>query len=127
MLDARSGRVLRTTPIGRGASPLAIDEQRDSLIVANVNDNTLSILDTRSGRLLRTMPTVVQGPTAITVAESTGHVFVANADVSNGPDSSTSNDPNLLTRLGHMGANGIKVLRRGWTGSVSMLDARVLR
>ena len=127
MLDARNGRVLRATQIGRGAAPVAMDEQDGRVIIANVNDSTLSIVDARTGRLVRTIPTTVQGPTALTISAGTGRVFVASADVSNGPVSGTSNDSNLLVQFGHMGANTLKALRHDWTGSVTMLDPRALR
>lgn len=125
-LDVHSGRVLQTTRIGHAASPMAVDELRGRVVIANVNDSTLSVIDARTGRLVRTLTAIAQGPTALAVSKRLGHIFVASADVSNGPASSTSNDHTLLALFGHMAANGLKVLRHGQTGSVRVLDARAL-
>jgi YVTN family beta-propeller protein len=79
-LDARSGRVLRVTDVGRGSTALAVSTQLEHVFVANGSDSSVSVLDAGSGQLVRTIR-VVQNPTVVTIDEQTGHIFVASNDV----------------------------------------------
>jgi YVTN family beta-propeller protein len=63
-IDAGSGRVTRSFPVGR--LPVAIAVARDSVWVANQQDETVSRLDRRTGSVLATIP-VRAHPTGIAV------------------------------------------------------------
>ncbi len=56
MLDASSGRLLRTTPVGATPSAVAIDDRTSRAFVANEDGQSLSVLNASSGALLRTVP-----------------------------------------------------------------------
>jgi DNA-binding beta-propeller fold protein YncE len=77
MLDARSGRVLRTIPTGNGPSTLALDSRTARAFVVNANGFNLTVIDTRRGRVVRTL-SLDPGPLA--VDERRGHVFLATTD-----------------------------------------------
>jgi YVTN family beta-propeller protein len=62
-IDAGSGRVTRSFPVGR--LPVAIAVARDSLWVANQQDETVSRLDRQTGNVLATIP-VGAHPTGVT-------------------------------------------------------------
>jgi YVTN family beta-propeller protein len=75
VLDARSGRVLRTlTGLGR---TIAVDEKTRRVFVANPSDDTVSVLDAWSATVLRRVR-VGHVPDALAVDGRRGHVFVAN-------------------------------------------------
>jgi len=98
VFDANTGRVVQSTPVGRGLDTLAIDERTGRVFGVNVLSDDVSVLDARSGVLLATT-LVSPHPLAIAVDERTDHVFVtSNAIPAGGPG--------------------------GWTGQVDMLDAR---
>jgi hypothetical protein len=91
MLDARSGRILRTVVVYRdpsGAAPtavvgLVVDEQTDRAFVAGYLPGSgfrgiVSMLDATSGRLLRTVR-IGTHPAALVVDRRAGRVFVASA------------------------------------------------
>ena len=65
-IDADSGRVTRSFPVGR--LPVALAVARDSVWVANQEDKTVSRLDRRTGKAVATIP-VGAHPTGITVHE----------------------------------------------------------
>lgn len=75
LLDAASGRVLRTVAVGQGLTTLAVDERSNRVFGINGIDATVSMLDARSGTVLRTVP-VHRVPLALAVDERTEHVFV---------------------------------------------------
>jgi len=77
VLDARSGRVLRTIRTGNGPSTLAVDSRTARAFVVNVNDFSLTVIDTHSGKVVRTL-SVDPGPLA--VDERSGHVFLATSN-----------------------------------------------
>ncbi len=78
MLDARSGRILRTIAAGRSSffsfdnQAAAVDERRGRVYVAT-GDRVL-VLDATTGHVLRTLR--VPGD-IVTVDAATGHAFVA--------------------------------------------------
>lgn len=95
MLDAMSGRILRSMPVGPapgsysidgGSSPLTVDARDGRLFVSHFDATRVSMFDTRTGRLLRTIPighaahvgnaaiTVV----AVTIDEHIHRVFVSD-------------------------------------------------
>jgi DNA-binding beta-propeller fold protein YncE len=91
VLDARSGRILRTVVVYRdpsGAAPtavvgLVVDDQTDRAFVAGYLPGSgfrgiVSMLDATSGRLLRTVR-IGTHPAALVVDRRAGRVFVASA------------------------------------------------
>ncbi len=75
MFDARTGTMLRTTPVGKIAKAIAVDQSSSRVFVVNAADGSVSVLDARSGRLLRSI--VVGGhPLAVVVDERTGRAVV---------------------------------------------------
>src|SRR5205085_5786081 len=79
VLDARSGTVLSTIPVGLAPFALAVDEKGGLVFVANQRDNNVSVLDARTGKNLDTV-SVGLSPYALAVDERSGRVFVANSD-----------------------------------------------
>ena len=77
-LDARSGRLLRTIPVGSQPSALAVDDHMRRVFIANSGSNSVSALDATTGRVLDTLPTDVT-PIAIAVDARLGRAFVYNA------------------------------------------------
>ena len=45
VLDAHSGRIVRTVTVGRGPYAVAVDERTNRVFVANYDGNTVSVLD----------------------------------------------------------------------------------
>jgi YVTN family beta-propeller protein len=70
-IDAGSGRVTRSFPVGR--LPVALAVAGDSVWVANQEDQTVSRLDRRTGKILATIP-VRAHPTGVTAYR--GRVWV---------------------------------------------------
>lgn len=79
VLDAASGRIIRTTVVGMFPAAVAVDEQTSRAFVTNLDSSTVSVLDSRTGVSLRTAR-VGNGPGGVSVDERTGRVFVANSD-----------------------------------------------
>jgi len=82
VLDARSGRLLRTTPVGLYPVAVVADERASRVFVLNGGLNldvpgTVSVLDARDGQLLRTVG-VDKHPLAAAIDEAMGRVFVAS-------------------------------------------------
>lgn len=90
-LDARTGRVLRTTTVGVGPVAVAVDERSGRVFVLNHNDRyygqqsnergSVSVLDARTGLLLRTVA-VGGSPSAVAIDTRLGHAFVIVSDMS---------------------------------------------
>lgn len=86
MLDARSGAVLRTLPVGQGPLSLAVDTRTRRVFVVNETAGSVSVLDARTGRRYRTVPVgairpqpeAAANPVDLAVDERWGHVFVLN-------------------------------------------------
>lgn len=98
LLDARSGRLLRTTPVAGTLAGIAVAERADHVFVLSATgagQGIISMLDAASGRVLYTTP-LGRYPQGVTVVERTGRVVVT-----------TDARPDL-----------------GATGIVSLLDAR---
>jgi DNA-binding beta-propeller fold protein YncE len=94
MLDARTGALLHTIPVGGAPLALAVDERTGRAIVLGTNGgvraflnrsglssefapDTLSVLDTRTGAILRTIR-VGGDLRAVVVDARTHHAFVAD-------------------------------------------------
>ncbi len=87
VLDAHSGTIRGTIPVGWGPKAVAIDEQRGRVVIVNTNigddraprgNGTLTVLDARNGAVQRTISAGV-APIAAAVDEQTGHALVLNA------------------------------------------------
>jgi YVTN family beta-propeller protein len=88
MVEARSGRVLRTVAVGANPWSLAVDPRADRVLVStgqglwpswsSATAGRVQVLDGRTGRRLRTVA-VGLGPAALAVDKRSGHVFVANS------------------------------------------------
>src|SRR5205085_9731472 len=86
MLDARSGRVLRTIALGVLLTGVAVDMHRGHVFATGYSGTsgvgTLSMLDATSGALLRTV-TLDQSPSPgpVAVDERRGHAFVLDRGI----------------------------------------------
>jgi YVTN family beta-propeller protein len=90
VLDIRSGALIRTVGVGRGAAAVALDERAGRVFVANVDDATVSVLDASSGRVLRTVDLAGSTPLALAVDARTRRVFVSRLFGSRGRMSGVS-------------------------------------
>lgn len=79
VLDERTGRIIRTTAVGRIPIAMVLDAQTGHVFVGNLQENTVSVLDAQSGRLLRTVR-VGERPWALAVAVASSRVYVAAAN-----------------------------------------------
>jgi len=79
MLDARTGRILRTiaTNVAGNAVGIAVDAPAGRVFV--VFPGAALVLDARSGAVLRTVA-AAQSPRLVALDARSGHVFVANGD-----------------------------------------------
>lgn len=77
MLDAASGHLLRTIPIGPGADAIVVDERLNRVFVTQTATDSVRILDARTGASLGQIP-VGPNPMAAAVDRATDHVFIAN-------------------------------------------------
>lgn len=92
ILDARSGAVLHTAPVGQSPGALALDDRTDRLFVVNratdsngvlpIERGSVSVLDARNGALLRTVA-VGWDPIDVAVDEQRGDVLVVNRNTGN--------------------------------------------
>jgi DNA-binding beta-propeller fold protein YncE len=78
ILDARSGRLLRTIPVGRDPFRVLIDPRRGRAVVANDEDGTVSVLDLRSGIVKGRTVAVGTDPVDMAVDTRTGRAIVIN-------------------------------------------------
>lgn len=78
VLDARTGRLLHTAPVGYSPGALAIDNRTHHVFV--VNGGTLSTLDATRGTVINTIPSTSDGMAA--VSERSEHVFITNYEPS---------------------------------------------
>jgi YVTN family beta-propeller protein len=136
ILDAASGRLLRSVTVGMLPTAVAVDERSGRVFVANkgpvdsnlvpLGNGTVTVLDARSGAVLRTVP-VGTYPTAITVDERAGRAFVVNASGTSVRASQGWWERAVQwlqpARLPWLPRPATPSLIRSATGSVSMLDA----
>jgi DNA-binding beta-propeller fold protein YncE len=86
VLDARSGRVVATAPIGTGSDSLAWDPVRRRVFSANGGDGTISVIQQETAdryRALDPIPTKAGGRN-MAVDERTGRLFVSAGEVVQG-------------------------------------------
>ena len=79
ILDARSGRLLRTVPVGRHPVAVAIDQVTGRAYVANFGTASVSILGACGGAVVGTVP-VGTGPALLAIDTRAGVALVANVD-----------------------------------------------
>jgi len=77
VLDATTGRALRTVPVGHTLAQMVVDERTARLFALNARDATVSVLDARTGTPLRTIP-VGRNPLAVAVDARAERVFVTS-------------------------------------------------
>ncbi len=78
VLDTTSGTLLARTPLGSGASELAVDAVSGRVFVACAGDRTVRVLDARSGTPLGTVA-LAAPPSALAVDARRGRVYVISA------------------------------------------------
>lgn len=74
MLNARTGRLVRTVPIGDDPLSVASDTIAGLLFVADYNGDKVVVIDARTGRLVWTLP--LPGPIGVAVDARARRVFV---------------------------------------------------
>ncbi len=87
VVDADSGRVVATLPIGRGSDAIAYDSKRKRVFSPNGVDGTLTIYQQISPdayRLVETMTTAVSGRT-MAVDPASGRLFIVAAETDPSP------------------------------------------
>jgi len=101
MLDARTGRVIRTVTVGLNPHSVVVDERQGEVFVAKTGG--VSVLDARTGAVIRTIGIGLGVPvTEVAMDGRTEHLFVATEGV----------DVHGLVPI------------TGGTGAVSVVDAR---
>ena len=142
VLDAQSGSVLRTVPLGNGlvykrgdtSTTAVVDERTSRIFVVNERtppaNSSVSVLDARSGIVLRTTR-VGLFAAAAAVDGRTQRVFVTNLDSNTVSVLDARSGARLRTIPVGMGPGGVAVDERagrvfvanGYDGTVSVLDA----
>lgn len=85
-LDAGTGAIVASLPIGKGIDGFAVDESRGRIVTSNGTDATLTVIG-QSGREFRSLGTVSTRPGArmMTIDQRTGKLLVVTADYSMPP------------------------------------------
>jgi YVTN family beta-propeller protein len=136
ILDATSGRLVRSVTVGMLPTAVAVDVRSGRVFVVNkgpvdgnlvpLGNGTVTVLDARSGAVLRTIG-VGTYPTAITVDERAGRAIVVNASGTTVRTSQGWWEQAVQwlqpARLPWLPRPATPSLIRSATGSVSMLDA----
>ncbi len=78
VLDAATGRVIRTTAVGNEPEAIAVDATTGRAFVVNNRDASMSLLDAATGRAVGLVAVGTPHPVAIATAERAGHVFVSS-------------------------------------------------
>jgi len=83
VLDAQSGRIVATVPIGRGSDAAAWDPGRKLAFSSNGQDGTISVIRQTAPDRYVALPPIRTAPSARTMAvdPATGRLFVAAADL----------------------------------------------
>ncbi len=91
-LDARTGKLLGTSPSGDGSDGLVVDERRHLALASNGGDSTITVLRTDGATfpLAQTVPTA-RGARTIALDAVTGHVFLPTATYGPAPAPTTEN------------------------------------
>jgi YVTN family beta-propeller protein len=142
MLDAGSGRMLRTIALGMLLTGVAVDTHRGHVFGTGYNGasgvGTVSMLDATSGAVLRTV-TLDQSPSPgpVAVDERRGHAFVLDRSIDSLSIIDTASGrvlhsinvgaqtyPQAVAVDGHTGRVFIAVSDEGSAGHVRVLDVR---
>jgi len=75
-MDARTGKLLHATAVGREPGAMAVDERAGRVVVVSAIDRTASVLDAGTGRVVRTVKIDGQ-PEGVAVDDRDGHALVA--------------------------------------------------
>ncbi|MGH6780731.1 MAG: YncE family protein, partial [Sphingomonadaceae bacterium] len=91
-IDADTGRIVATVPIGRGVDGLAVDEKRHRILTSNGVDSNLSVIEQTGADGYRLLGHVLTRPNAkiMQIDQRDGRLFIVTADHSliAGPDGS---------------------------------------
>lgn len=81
-IDADSGRIVATVPIGRGIDGLAVDEKRHRILTSNGVDSNLSVIAQDGPDSYRLLGNVMTRPNAkiMQIDERDGRLFIVTAD-----------------------------------------------
>lgn len=90
VLDARSGRRLRTVALRHGVGVMALDERANHLFVTAATQGSVTVLDARSGALLRTVA-VGTHPIAMVVNQPRGQLLIGDLGPLNSSGEVTTN------------------------------------
>ncbi|HWE63723.1 MAG TPA: hypothetical protein VHB98_18570 [Chloroflexota bacterium] len=78
VLDARTGVVLHTVPVGPDPRAVAVDEAHGQVLVANDDDSSIDLLDPSNGSVIRSLGGGAN-PHGVAVDRKDGHDFVLSA------------------------------------------------
>jgi hypothetical protein len=105
VLDVASGRQILTLPIGRGVDEVMYDARNRTVVTANGEDGSMSIIEQQSADRYRLAETVGTRPMARTgvLDEGTGKIYLVNAEYAirhaDGEPATTRFVPNTFTVL----------------------------
>ena len=77
VLDATSGKVLATIPVGHVPRGIALSQDGKRLYVTNAWSDTVSVIDTASRQVIQTLPTGFE-PSGVVVDHAGSTLYVAN-------------------------------------------------
>ncbi len=102
-MDARTGKLLHATAVGREPGAMAVDARAGRVVVVSALDRTASVLGAGTGRVVRTVKIDGQ-PQGVAVDDRSGHALVAAMGFMNnmGRFTSPSNVTILDTRSGNV-------------------------
>ena len=84
VIDAATGRVSATIPVGHSPGAVAITPDGKHAYVANNNNGTVTVITTRTGTVSATIP-VGGDPSGLAITPDGKHVYVANANYTKDP------------------------------------------
>lgn len=114
VLDARSGSLMRRTPVGLSPVAAVVSERTGHVFVANQLSRTLSILNATTGAVVATTPVTVD-PIAVAVDDQRARVLAIGVDNPADRPGGSNVVNNLLYAI---------AAQKGFNGAVSVLDAR---
>ena len=77
VIDAATGAVTRTIPVGDAPDAVAVDPATHTVYVTNHGDGTVSVIDAATGKVTGTIP-VGSLPNAVAVDPGTHTAYVTN-------------------------------------------------
>lgn len=108
--DSRSGALLASVRVGRGAIAMAVEERGNQLFVANAGSGTVSVLDAASGRPLHTVR-LGAPPVALAVDARASRVVVLEQGALHGAAPGPNGYMPGLSRVGLLDARRGTLLR----------------